>query len=134
METKTTYKTDIHVVAIDETAHWKEDMVKKCGKISTVYMFDKSVTTNCCELEPSYELTPLYYVTEKEVSDEVYEELLTVFNQTETEIKYFHCRYIDKLETVECKQSELEFESAKSEEYKEHFEEMREYLNCNHQI
>ena len=135
METKTAYITDIHVVAIDETAHWTDKkLVKKCGKISTVYMFDKSVTTNCCELTPSYELTPLYYITEKQVSDEIHEELQDIFWKTETEPRYFHCNGIDKMKTVKCNQSEFEFETADSDEYKEHFEEMKEYLNGNHLI
>lgn len=134
METKTTYITDIHVVAIDETAHWKEEMVKICGKISTVYMFDKSVVTRCCEATPSYELNPLYYITENEVSDEVYEELMNTFNQVEDEPRYFHCSGIDTMKTVKCTQSEFEFEDSDTDEYKEHFEQMREYLNGNHLI
>lgn len=125
-----TLKTDFRVVAIDETRHWSKDIQKACGTIKTVYLFDKSVITNCCEITPSYALTPLYYIAENDISDEMHE---TLQNELTDEVSYFHCSVIDELET-ETPENNIEFESSESEEYTEHFDEMFEYCNGNHLI
>ena len=131
METLELIKSDIRVVAIDETRHWTEELQKVCGTIKTVYMYESSVVTRLCEPTPSYYLTPLYYVIENEVSDEVWEKVNE--NLVHEEPKYMHCRVVDDLESISSEQ-ELEFESSESEEYNSHFEEVREYLNGNHLI
>jgi len=123
-------KTDFRVVAIDETRHWSKEIQEACGTIETVYLYDSSVRVNCCELTPSYALTPLYFNTENEISDEMHEKL---HNELSDEISYFHCRVIDELES-ETTENNIDFESSESEEYVEHFEEMREYCNGNHLI
>ena len=131
MKTSELIKSDIRVVAIDETRHWDEAIQKACGTIKTVYMYDSSVQTRCCEVTPSYYLTPLYYVIENEVSDEVYE--MVNENLANEEPIYMHCGVVDGLESVSTKNN-FEFESSEDEEYKEQFEEVREYLNGNHLI
>lgn len=128
---ETLIKSDIRVVAIDETRHWDRAIQNVCGTIKTVYMYDSSVVTHCCEITPSYHLTPLYYVIENEVSDEVWE--MVNENLVNEEPKYMHCHVVDELESIASEQ-ELDFEDSESEEYKDHFEEVREYLNGNHLI
>lgn len=132
METPTTLTSDIRVVAIDETHHWKKELQDICGTIKTVYMYDSSVTTNCCEITPSYALTPLYYIAENEISDEVHE---TLHNElaNEEEVRYFHCNVIDELQSEEY-HGNFDFVSSEDEEYNEGWEEAKEYLNCNHVI
>ncbi len=131
MENATLINSDIKVVAIDETHQWDKSIQEVCGTIKTVYMFESSVVTHCCELTPSYYLTPLYYVIENEVSDEVFDTVND--NLVNEEPMYMHCRVVDELETIDSEQ-EFDFESSESEEYKEYFEEVREYLNCNHLV
>ena len=131
METATTFTSDIRVVAIDETHHWTKELQDICGTIKTVYMYDSSVTTNCCEITPSYELTPLYYITENDISDEVDEILLNELANDEA--RYFHCNVIDELQSEEYS-GNFEFASSEDEEYKDGWKEAREYLNGNHLI
>lgn len=128
---ETLIKSDIRVVAIDETRHWDKEIQDLCGTIKTVYMYDSSVQTRCCEITPSYYLTPLYYVIENEVSDEVWD--MVNDNLVNEEPMYMHCHVVDELESVQTKNG-FEFESSEDEEYREHFEEVREYLNGNHLI
>lgn len=125
----TLLKSDIRVVAIDETRHWSQSIQDACGKIETVYMYDTAVQTHCCEITPSYELTPLYYVTEKEISDELHSDMMN----EDMDAIYMHCNVVDELESISSEQG-FDFESAESEEYKDSFEEAREYLNGNHLI
>ena len=129
METPTLLKSDIRVIAIDETRFWKKEIQDACGKIETVYMYDSSVTTNLCEITPSYELTPLYYVTEKEISDELFDSM----RSEEMNEIYMHCNVVDELESISSSQG-FDFESYGSDEYKEELESAREYLNGNHLI
>lgn len=128
---ETLIKSDIRVVAIDETHHWSKELQDVCGTIKTVYMFDSSVVTNCCEITPSYHLTPLYYTIENEVSDEVFDTVNE--NMASEESIYMHCHVVDELESVES-EHDIDFDNSESEEYTEHFEEVREYLNCNHLV
>lgn len=128
---ETLIKSDIRVVAIDETRHWTKEIQDLCGTIKTVYMYDSSVQTHCCEITPSYYLTPLYYIIENEVSDETYD--LVNENLANEEPMYMHCNVVDELESI-ASEKELDFEDSESEEYREHFEEVREYLNGNHLI
>jgi len=128
---ETAINSDIRVVAIDETRHWKDEIQALCGNIKTVYVYDASVETFCAEITPSYYLTPLYYVIENEVSDEVRD--MVNENLVNEEPIYIHCRVVDKLESVPTKNN-FEFDNSESDEYKENFEEVREYLNGNHLI
>jgi len=123
-------KSDFRVVAIDETRHWNKDIQEACGTIKTVYLFDKSVQTFCCEITPSYALTPLYYIAENEISDEMHE---TLQQELPNEVSHFHCSVVDELES-ESTENDIDFESSESEEYQEHYAEVEEYCNANHLI
>lgn len=124
--------SNFRLVAIDESHHWKKDILDKCGgTIKTVYIYDKSVTTNLCEITPSYELTPLYYITESDVDDEVHELLNNEIGNDD--VRYYHCHVVDAIESVAI-ENDIEFSTSESEEYKEHFSELEEYCNGNHLI
>lgn len=88
---------DIRVVAIDDTNEWHEDTQKAGGKIKTVYYFDASQITHCCEITPSYLLYPLYAFTENEVSEEIKEALDYGIHVENPEPRYFHCSEIDAI-------------------------------------
>jgi len=130
MDTTTIIKSDIRVVAIDETRHWIDRIQKACGKIEAVYIYDASVQTNLCEITPSYYLETMYYVTEKEISDEMWSELNANMSENDA---YHHCNGIDAMESLSANNN-IDFETSESEEYKEHYEEVKEYCNCNHLI
>ena len=128
METTDILKSDIRVVAIDEN-YWTEEIAKACGNIQCVYIYDASVQIRLCEVTPSYELIPLYYITENEISDELHSQMMN----EDMDVMYVHCYQVDKMESISAN-NDIEFESSDSEEYKEHFEEVKEYVNCNHLI
>ena len=132
MDTPILNKSNFKVVAIDQTKYWNERLKDLCGTIQTVYLVDCSVVTYCCEINPSYALTPLYYIIDKDVSDEVHEEVMNEL-ANEEEVQYFKIPFINSLKSVEVN-NDIEFEKSESEEYKEHFEEILEYVKCNHQI
>lgn len=127
-------KTKLKIVVIDESQYWKEDILKACGgKIETVYMYDASEATRCCEITPSYYLIPLYYVPAVHVSDEIHAELIDTFSNEEP--MYVHCSDVDKLTHIEI--SALNNKSIRRTErnqknYDTFIEEKREYFNCNH--
>lgn len=121
--------TDLRVILIDETEYWTDEMKEACGKISCAYLYDNAVNTYCAEITPSKELHPLYYVTENEISDELHEEMLNTFNTTE-EVRYM--RLLPEADRNEVKQKNFDFTDARSEEYREEFEEMEEACRCNH--
>ncbi len=129
-ETLTTpIQSDLRVILIEETEYWNQDIKDACGTISCAYLYDNAVNTFCCELTPSKELHPLYYVTENEISDEVWEQMQDTFNTTE-EIRYM--KLLPEADRNEVKQSNFDFTDARSQEYKEEFEEMEESCKCNH--
>ena len=132
METIELVGTNFKVVAIDQTRHWDEQLQKLAGKIEAVYLVDCAFVTHCCELTPSYALTPLYYIAEEEVSDNI-KEIIDAELSNEDETQYFHLTFINSLKTIKV-DNNIEVENSECEEYKEHFAEMLEYVKCNHQI
>ena len=131
MKTLELVKTNFKVVAIDQTSHWSERLQELCGKIETVYLVDCGFVTHCCELTPSYDLTPLYYIIDKDVSEEIQEEVMNEIGKEENQ--YFHVTFINSLKSVNVNNN-IEVEDSECDEYKEHFAEVEEYVRCNHQI
>ena len=126
----TPISTDFRVILIDETEHWTDELKEICGTISTAYLYDNAVDVYCAELTPSKELTPLYYVIGNEVSDEVRELVEESFGQEE--IRYV--KLLPEVDRNEAKQPtcNFEFTDARSEEYREEFDEIEEACKCNH--
>jgi len=104
-------------------------MQEKCGKISCAYLYDDSVNVFLCELTPSKELTPLYYVTENEIDDET-DEVLNWHFAMEEPIAY--AKLPKESERNEVKQEySFEFADARSKEYRNEFDDMWEACRCN---
>lgn len=128
--------TDFKIVSIDQTKYWSDDIKKQVGKIYTVYLYDASVVTNCCELTPSFELHPLYYSTEfsthkysEQVENEIDEEFVN------EEPIYIHCSDVDKLEHADMSKLvnvNKKFKSRTGKNYIKYFEEKKEYFTANH--
>ena len=134
METPTVDKTHFQVFANDETHHWNApELVAKCGKIKTVYLYDSAVVSYVCSTQPMYGCTPLYYITENEIDEATSEILHEEFAKNETEIRYFLLRDVMNMERVEVG-NDQEVEDFKGEAYQEICDEMEEYCKCNHQI
>lgn len=101
LEPKTKIKiVDMHVIALDETKYWREDIAKACGVIKRVYMFDRNEQTHCCELTPSYFLYPLYSFASNEISDEMDDKLRSGDNSS-LEGMYVHVSNIDKMNPMQ---------------------------------
>ncbi len=130
MPSKTRYRSKLKLVAIDETANWDEKIVKKTGKIEQVYIYDEAVTTYYAELSPSYYLTPLYFRTEKRMSDQVHEDMM----MEPAEEIYAHCSQVDAMERVDVKKykANFRFTNPDNKFYRDKFEEAREYFSRNH--
>ncbi len=132
--------TDFQIVEVDETRDWSDEIRKQVGKIYTVYLYDKSATTNCAELTPSYELITLYYTTEfapHKYSEKVEETIQETFSKTEDPIVYMHCSDVAKLIHADVSQLtslNKRVTGRTSKFYQDLVEEVTEYFTCNHII
>ncbi len=90
---------DMHVIALDETKYWRDDIAKACGTIKRVYMFDRNQQTYCCEITPSYFLYPLYSFASNEISDEIYDDLMAGDGSSREGI-YMHVSDIDSMDPL----------------------------------
>lgn len=136
---KSTRKTfNLRVVAIDETAGWRDDIAKACGRIETVYMYDVSQCTYCMELAPSYYLIPLYVTASNDISDKMYDELMAGYTTGCVPI-YVHVSDLDRMKTLPAPFSHhLDggeyYYAAEGRKYKALMEAAEEYLKGNHPI
>lgn len=123
--------TDLRVILIDETEYWPKDLQEKCGRISCAYLYDNAVNVFCCEMTPSKELTPLYYVSKNEIDDETDEILRNEFAVNEKQVRYM--KLLPEEERNEVKQTEANFmfTDARSKEYREELGEVEEACRCN---
>lgn len=71
-------KPQLRIAYIDETVDWAEEIRQAAGRIAGVYLYDLHIRTFCCELQPSYELRLLGYLTEREVDDDIQMAMLQV--------------------------------------------------------
>ena len=124
--------THFKVIAIDETQFWSDRIVQEAGWIKQVYLFDESTCVNLCELTPSFRLTPLYFITENEVSDETHEEMMS----EPSEETYIHVNQLKRNDLMDLRKFGLNFRytNVESQHYKDGEERAIEYLNCNHPI
>jgi hypothetical protein len=127
-------RTDFRLVSIEETRNWREDIAVACGKIFGVYMYNANEQTFCCELAPSYTLIPLYSYAEKEITDEIAEELMAGDSLC-NDITYVHVSQVDKLNTqaapANLNGTYYQNGGRKCREIMEYAE---EFLKCNRQI
>ncbi len=127
-------RTDFRIVSIEETRNWREDIAEACGKIFGVYMYNANEQTFCCELAPSYTLIPLYSYAEKEITDEIAEELMAGDSLC-TDVSYVHVSQVDKRNThsTPANLNGVYYKNG-GKKYREIMMNAEEYLRCNHQI
>lgn len=110
------------LTAIDETEYWRKDITDATGSIKTVYLYDELKSVNLCELQSSYELTPLYYVTEHYVDDRI-NELMMESLAGDSQI-YAHCHQVKPIYDLG--------EESHDEDYDAVLSSRIEYETCNH--
>lgn len=128
-------RTNFRLVAIDETHHYTDEkLIKECGKIFTVYFYDKNEITHLCELAGSHYLIPIYVYAENDVSDETKDELDSI-NARYNEPIYVHVTDIEKLKNVKAPAGlNGRYWQTKGKKHKEICNQAEEYLNSNHVI
>ena len=136
---KRSQNTDIQIIELDTTYGWSDKIKAQVDKIFTVYLYDESVTTNCAELIPSYELTPLYfnvtYKPEQKRNEDLEETIDNEFVNEEP--IYMHCSDVKKLQPADLsrlKNINKRFVGRKSRAYYRHIEEISNYFKSNHII
>jgi hypothetical protein len=85
---------------VDETEYYSEDFIEMCkhlGSLHTVYLYDASSCTRCCEITPSYHCSAITIATEHgaEISDDLYDELRNIVAKESSQCHYFHCSSVD---------------------------------------
>ena len=120
----------LRIVALDETPYWAEDIVAKAGKIQRVYLYDAAVQVHMAEITPSCCLTPLYFITEKEIDDDTHEEM----SRQETREEYVWASSLEAMKPMDAgkKFSNFRFTNSESKHYKGHFDAAVEYFSGNH--
>ena len=104
-----------------------------CGKIITVYFFDKNQHTYCAELAPSYTLIPLYNYAGNDISDKLKDELQE--GEVSNELMYVHVSQVDKMKTQKAPVNlNGRYYASEGKKYRELIEGAEEYLRGNHQI
>lgn len=108
----------------DQTQYLREDIAKAVGRYQEILIFDSEKQFHCCELTPSYECHPVTFVTDNEITDEMYEELQSCFDSSP---RYYHCHVADKV-AKDCPPPPDRWEDDTDEEY---LEDCLEYYQCN---
>mgnify|MGYP000874415946 CR=1 FL=1 len=130
MSTSKRITSRFKIVVVDETYGWRDDIVAQTGKIETVYLYDERVETFLCEMTPSYRLIPLYYLTEKQISDDL-DEIMRGEAMDDT---YMHVPTVDAMRTIDLRKhvANVRFTNSESKHYKDALEAARESLTSNH--
>ena len=95
---------EVWIVYLDETGDWGEEIIKRTGRILTVYVYNKHEVTYACEITPSYWLVPVGFVVQHDVPDEggcegtLEDDLRRALSDMEG--MYMHCSDIDGLPAV----------------------------------
>ncbi|WP_415912365.1 hypothetical protein [Neptuniibacter sp. QD37_11] len=84
------------LVAVEETQGLSEEIQAQTGRFFVVYLYDANQQVNCCELTPSYELEPIYYVCEHPISDELDQSLHE--EAARSDVRYIWASSIDGME------------------------------------
>lgn len=136
LEEKKKAKTaKLRLVLLDETFGWRDDIKEACGKIFTPYLYDANQHTYCCEIVPSYALYPLPSFSEKEISDEMYDNLMDG-DRENTEVKYMHVSSVDKMDSKEAIFSHtldggLRYYASDGKKYRQIIESAEDYFRGN---
>lgn len=110
----------VHIILIEETNSWCEEIREKAGRLFGVYLFDKRRHIHACELTPSYELHFLKTISnysgkfsnaeEEEIERDNLEMEIMDGNRETQDIQYYHVSDIDHRPTISLsKWSEKEY-------------------------
>ena len=114
----------VAIVALNESEYLDDALKEKLGgSLYTLYFYDPEETTNCCEITPSYYLTPFDYYGKERLSDEDDSDYRTDILGDEI---YMHCRSVDAID--EKFKTTVEIEMDEDDDF---LEQAREYLNGN---
>ena len=102
----------IHVIAMEETANWCEEIRTRAGRLFSVYLYDRRRHVHACELTPSYELH--FYKTVftaefpktaegEQERDDLEREIMLADAQTEP-VSYLHVHETDALPSTSLAQ------------------------------
>ena len=140
------------LVALEQTEFWKQDIIKITGRAMGVYLYDETLTVNCCEITPSYELHFLYNQFENYVGEddkEAMEALRKVadcdYSELEREsggenVEYHQTRSIDSQPAHRVSEVNQKWvdgivagydQPLSMDDYNKIVEEVREYYICN---
>lgn len=118
-------KTKYFLFAVDDTRFWNLPDIPETAKIKSVYLFDSTQHTFCCEITPSFECHKVYSTLEvSDIDDQTYELLYEMIleNDNAGDVEYFHCRDIENLPRVDL---ENNFDD---------IDEAVEFARCNHYL
>ena len=96
-------KPDFYLVRMDETSDWNPEFLKQHGitRIWTLYVYDASAATYCCETTPSRELHFVEFSYELDARERTEEERDIIDAETNTtltpQITYLHTYDVDGL-------------------------------------
>ena len=96
-------KPEYRVFAIDDTEYWNLPDLPETSKILSVYLYNKSENSYCCEIMASYECHKIYSILDDEsIEADQYEMLVGMidYNDNVGDISYYHCSNVDKLKTI----------------------------------
>ena len=98
----------VHLVLIEETENWCDEIKAKAGRLFGVYLFDRNRRVHACEMTPSYELHFLKTIYTREFPDtpegererDALEMEIMLGDAGADPIRYFHTHVIDGLPTI----------------------------------
>lgn len=108
----------------DQTKYLRDDLVPLVGRYREIMVFNYQEIHHLCELTPSYECHPVDFVVDSEISDELYEELQSSFDNDPV---YRHCSGVDRI-AMDCPPPPDRFDDTDGEEY---LQDCLEYYRCN---
>ena len=134
---------DGHVVALNETNHYKikPEHQPHIQAIRGVYLYDANSHTHCCELTPSYYLIYLYDEViltpeaDESLSDEAKEAIYEEYEYCDGEDIYVHVHNLDTYVAAHPERhhhhggTEISYDDS---DYDDQIEGLREYFNGNH--
>lgn len=94
-----TIVTNFAIILLNETSSWGDDYEVKhaAGEIWTAYLVDLNRPVHMADVRPSYNLTPLYYVTKEQLSDAHDTELR---NELGLLTEYTYSRYCSEIDEL----------------------------------
>lgn len=95
-------KHSIVAVKIEDTKYWCDNIRSRVKHIYGVYLYDQSVSTNCCEITPSYDLRWVGFEAEgidgHPVSGDLLDEILEGYALSDHDNdRYVHVTAVEKI-------------------------------------